>query len=108
MTSDTIGVAAQRRQVGFLLGIGILCLPFIFVWFLLKPGYTTFARVVGFGWLALAVLFVVGSRTELLRALASSDGGNYAAAGGVLGFKPKWRAAVDEAENYSARVAMCG
>jgi len=34
---------------------------------------------------------IIGSRTELLRALASSDGGSYTAAGGVLGFKPKWR-----------------
>ncbi len=34
---------------------------------------------------------IIGSRTELLRALESSDRGSYAAAGGVLGFKPKWR-----------------
>ena len=38
---------------------------------------------------------IIGSRTELLRALASSDGGSYAAAGGVLGFKPKWRTRSD-------------
>lgn len=38
---------------------------------------------------------IIGSRTELLRALASSDGGSYAAAGGVLGFKPKWRTRQD-------------
>lgn len=43
---------------------------------------------------------IIGSRTELLRALASSDGGNYAAAGGVLGFKPKWRAAPGEDDNF--------
>jgi site-specific DNA recombinase len=38
---------------------------------------------------------IIGSRTELLRALASGDGGSYAAAGGVLGFKPKWRTRSD-------------
>ncbi len=38
---------------------------------------------------------IIGSRTDLLRALASSDGGDFAAAGGVLGFKPKWRTRQD-------------
>ena len=38
---------------------------------------------------------IIGSRTELLRALASSDGGDSAAVCGVLGFKPKWRARND-------------
>ncbi|WP_221415835.1 zinc ribbon domain-containing protein [Brevundimonas bullata] len=34
---------------------------------------------------------IIGSRTELLRALASTGGRDYAAGGGVLSFKPKWR-----------------
>jgi len=38
---------------------------------------------------------IIGSRTDLLRALASSDDGNFAAAGGVLDSKPKWRARKD-------------
>lgn len=38
---------------------------------------------------------IIGSRTELLRALASSGSGDYAAGGGVLSFKPKWRARCD-------------
>lgn len=38
---------------------------------------------------------IIGSRTDLLRALASSDGGDFAATGGVLGFKPKWRTRQD-------------
>jgi site-specific DNA recombinase len=38
---------------------------------------------------------IIGSRTDFLRALASSGGGSYAAAGGVLGFKPKWRTRQD-------------
>lgn len=35
---------------------------------------------------------IIGSRTHLLQALASSDGGNYAAVGRVLSFVPRWRA----------------
>ena len=38
---------------------------------------------------------IIGSRTELLRVLASSDGGDLSAVGGVLGFKPKWRTRSD-------------
>lgn len=38
---------------------------------------------------------IIGSRTELLRALASSDGGSYAASGGVLSFERKWRTRQD-------------
>ena len=38
---------------------------------------------------------IIGSRTELLRALATSDGVDSAAVGGVLGFKPKWRTRSD-------------
>ncbi|WEK40760.1 MAG: hypothetical protein P0Y50_03875 [Candidatus Brevundimonas colombiensis] len=38
---------------------------------------------------------IIGSRTDLLRALASSDGGDPAHIGGVLGFKPKWRTRQD-------------
>jgi site-specific DNA recombinase len=38
---------------------------------------------------------IIGSRTELLSALATSDGGDSAAVGGVLGFTPKWRTRSD-------------
>ena len=38
---------------------------------------------------------IIGSRSQLLRALASSDGGNYAAVGGVRGFEPRWRTRED-------------
>ncbi len=34
---------------------------------------------------------IIGSRTALMRALAFSDGGDSAAGGGVLSFKPEWR-----------------
>lgn len=47
-----------HKNVSVLLGIGILFLPIIFVWLLLKPCYSTLARSIGFGWLAF--FFLVG------------------------------------------------
>jgi len=44
------------RKVGLLLGMGIALLPGLFVWFLLRKGYSTKARVVGFGWAALLLV----------------------------------------------------
>jgi hypothetical protein len=45
------GTGAQPRKVGALLGIGILLMPYLFAWFLLRRGYSTRARVVAFGWM---------------------------------------------------------
>lgn len=45
-----------QRKIGALLLVGIILLPIIFVWFLLRPGYSTRTRVLGFGWLAVFVL----------------------------------------------------
>lgn len=47
--------------MGFLLGAGIFLFPYLFAWFLLRRGYSVLARVVAFAWLAVVVLFVVGS-----------------------------------------------
>lgn len=55
-------IAPAKRKVGFLLGIGILLVPFVFVWFLLRKGYSPLARIVGFGWLVLAVLIVASQQ----------------------------------------------
>lgn len=44
-------IEEPQRKVGILLLIGILLLPIIFAWFLLRKGYSTPARVLGFGWL---------------------------------------------------------
>lgn len=43
--------AAPQRRVGFLLGLGIFLLPFIFAWFLLRSGHSTLSRIIGFGWM---------------------------------------------------------
>jgi len=53
--------APTKRNVGFLLGLGILFIPIVFAWFLLRNGHSLLARIVGFGWLALCVLAVVGA-----------------------------------------------
>ena len=52
-----------KRTVGFLLGLGILFFPIIFVWFLLRKGHSVLSRVIGFGWLALCVLLFVSAPT---------------------------------------------
>jgi len=44
-----------KRKVGFFLGIGILFMPFIFSWFLLRSGHSKFSRFIGFLWLALFI-----------------------------------------------------
>jgi hypothetical protein len=60
--SDMTAVTAPtKRNVGFLLGLGILFIPFVFAWFLLRNGHSLLARIVGFGWLILCVLAAVGS-----------------------------------------------
>jgi hypothetical protein len=56
----------SNRKVGAALGIGILVLPWAFVWLLLRQGYSTSARLIGFGWFAATVLFVIigGSQAD--------------------------------------------
>jgi hypothetical protein len=44
--------AQAQRKVSLLLGLGIFFLPYIFAWFLLRRGYSTLSRILGFGWLA--------------------------------------------------------
>lgn len=47
---------AAAQPVTFLLGLGIVLLPYLFVWRLSRPGYSRTARVLGFGWLIWSVL----------------------------------------------------
>ncbi len=48
-----------QRRVGWLLGIGIFILPYVFVWWLLRKGHSKLSRILGFGWLALVLLVVL-------------------------------------------------
>lgn len=43
------------RKVSFLLGAGIVLMPYIFAWFTLRRGHTFTSRIVSFSWL----LFIV-------------------------------------------------
>jgi len=53
--------APTKRNVGFLLGLGILFIPFVFAWFLLRKGHSLLARIIGFGWLVLGLLVAIGA-----------------------------------------------
>lgn len=50
--------APVKRKVSFLLWIGILLSPMIFVWFLLRKGHSTLSRVVGFAWLIIGFMIM--------------------------------------------------
>lgn len=50
----------KPRKVGFLLGLGIFLLPIFFVWFLLRSGHTTRARIIGFIWFGLTLFAAAG------------------------------------------------
>jgi len=47
-----------KRNVSFLLGLGIVFFPIVFVWFLLRKGHSVLARIIGFGWLILGILAI--------------------------------------------------
>jgi hypothetical protein len=59
---ETTPPTAMRRKVGILLGLGIFFLPFVFAWVLLRRGYSSLARIVGFGWMALLLLALIANR----------------------------------------------
>jgi hypothetical protein len=50
--------------VSLLLIIGIVILPVIFVWFLLRQGYSTTTRILGFGWLILFLIIALSGDPE--------------------------------------------
>lgn len=56
MADGSYAHRSTGRPVHALLAVGILFAPFIFVWFLNKPGYSPVVRSWAFGWM----LFVVG------------------------------------------------
>ena len=56
--------AALDHNPGCLLSLGIFLIPYIFVWFLLRRGYSQLSRVLGFGWLALLLWVIVFSSED--------------------------------------------
>ena len=55
----------KNTKVGFLLGIGILFLPFVFSWFTLRNGYSTVVRAIAFAWLSFVFLFILVNRDNI-------------------------------------------
>lgn len=68
--SDT-AAPTERRKFNIFLAIGILLLPIVFVWFLLRRGHSTTARIVGFGWTALFVLVALTANPSTEHASSS-------------------------------------
>lgn len=46
------------RKVSLLLGIGIFFMPYIFSWFTLREGHSTFSRIVSFAWLIFLIILI--------------------------------------------------
>ena len=60
MAPQAAGTSDQpqdTRKVSPLLAIGIVFIPGIFVWFLLRSGHSTLPRVLGFGWTFFLLVF---------------------------------------------------
>jgi hypothetical protein len=51
----------ETRSVGFGLGVGILFIPLVFVWLLLRKGHSITARIVGFSWLFVSFIPILVS-----------------------------------------------
>lgn len=49
----------RPREVGVLLFFGILLMPYIFVWFLFREGYSALARTVGLLWMVFAIVLIL-------------------------------------------------
>jgi hypothetical protein len=52
-------VPSPKRKISILLFVGVFLLPIVFVWFLLRQGYSRTARVLGFCWFAVCLLVFV-------------------------------------------------
>ncbi|MFB2853507.1 DUF4875 domain-containing protein [Aeromonas allosaccharophila] len=55
-TATTPLQPSGQRKVSIPLMVGIILIPFISAWFTLRKGYSTRARVISFGWLALGLV----------------------------------------------------
>lgn len=54
----------EKKQVSALLILGVVCVPIIFVWFLLKKEYSNKARIYGFTYAALLTLYAVNKESD--------------------------------------------
>ncbi|MET3473718.1 hypothetical protein ABIC78_004273 [Novosphingobium sp. 1529] len=60
--TGTITEAATSRRVSTRLKIGVIFVPFVFAWLLLRHGYSTLARWLAFGWMAIGILLFALAR----------------------------------------------
>jgi predicted nucleic acid-binding Zn ribbon protein len=69
--------AVQKRSPSFLLIIGILFIPIIFVWFTLRKGYSGLTRFLSFGYLIGSMVFManIGDSIDRVEATQSSNSG---------------------------------
>lgn len=73
--SDAPTIEVAERKTSILLIIGIVLMPIVFAWFLLRKGYSSIARVLGFGWLIGSVFLVLvgGEKTTVSISTMSED-----------------------------------
>jgi hypothetical protein len=60
MTAHDAASGASKRKVGFLLGVGIVFLPFVFAWFTLAKGHSLLSRLVSFLWMTIVLGATIG------------------------------------------------
>jgi len=58
--------SGPTRKVSVLLAVGIIVVPLVFVWFLLRKGHSTLSRVLGFTWLFAMLLLMAGKKEDNL------------------------------------------
>lgn len=59
---------SQHRKVGWVLWVGILFLPFIFSWLLLRRGYARRDKIIAFTWMVVYILGGLKSEVQHLAA----------------------------------------
>lgn len=60
LSSGINGIRPSQRKVGFFLFIGVLFMPYIFAWFLLRDGHSKTAKIISFSWMALVIVALSG------------------------------------------------
>jgi hypothetical protein len=83
-TSEDVPDSGSRvRKVDIWLFIGIVFIPLIFSWFLLRKGYSLVARIVAFVWLALSV-WLMGEKKISLLQIAGDWIGSFGATSAIV------------------------
>ena len=65
-------LTVAQRSVGFWLGLGVVLLPLVFTWFLLRQGYSTRSRCMGVAWLLFTLMAVLGHQDKGVMSFAAA------------------------------------